>query len=55
MNGVIQTMEGQPIFHAMNCAAFAEAVVVHESQTAPIPESTSGRRSYNGLWRDHRD
>ena len=41
MNGVIQTMEGQPIFHAMNCAAFAEAVVVHESQTAPIPESIS--------------
>ena len=36
-NGPIEDMAGRKLFHAFNCSAFAEAVVVDESQTAPIP------------------
>ena len=38
MAGTVQTAEGQTIFKGMNCAAFAEAVVIDESQTAVVPE-----------------
>ena len=31
---------GAPVHAAMECGAFAERVVVHRSQTAPLPEST---------------
>jgi Zn-dependent alcohol dehydrogenase len=37
-NGPISDMDGNKLFHAFNCAAFAEAVVVDESQTALMPE-----------------
>ncbi|WP_461426414.1 Zn-dependent alcohol dehydrogenase [Gymnodinialimonas sp.] len=33
---VLTTTSGGPVVKAMNCGAFAEAVVVHASQTAPI-------------------
>lgn len=31
--------DGQPVFQAMNCGAFAEKVVVDQSQLAKVPES----------------
>lgn len=33
----LHTQSGQPIFQAMRTAAFAEEVVVHESQLVPVP------------------
>lgn len=33
----LHTHSGQPLVHAMRTAAFAEEVVVHESQVVPIP------------------
>lgn len=35
----LATLDGAPIFHAMNCGAFAEKVVVDQSQLAPVPEA----------------
>lgn len=39
MSGVVQTPDGAPIFHGLNCAAFAERAVVHTSQVAIIPDA----------------
>lgn len=39
MAGPIRMADGSALYHGLNCAAFAEAVVVDESQTAPIPET----------------
>lgn len=35
-NGRLHTRDGQPIFAAMKCGAFAESVVVHESQLVRV-------------------
>ena len=37
--GRLRTAAGEPVHQAMNTGAFAEEVVVHESQVAPIPAS----------------
>ncbi len=39
MSGRLRTAAGEPVHQAMNTGAFAEEVVVHESQVAPIPAS----------------
>ena len=31
-------LDGGPVAHGLNCGAFAEKVVVHESQLAPLPD-----------------
>ncbi len=38
--GPLTTLDGRPVDQAMNCGAFAERVVVHTSQLAPIPDDT---------------
>src|SRR5690606_13349595 len=37
MAPVLALPDGRPIDQGLNCAAFAERVVVHESQLAPVP------------------
>ncbi len=37
----LRTLDGEPVWQAMRTAAFAEEVVVHESQLAVIPDSIS--------------
>ncbi|MFT4784415.1 MAG: S-(hydroxymethyl)glutathione dehydrogenase/alcohol dehydrogenase [Paracoccaceae bacterium] len=39
MAGQVRTMSGDPIHYGINCAAFAEKVVVHQSQIASVPAS----------------
>lgn len=39
-DGPLTTLDGRPVDQAMNCGAFAERVVVHTSQLAPIPDDT---------------
>jgi Zn-dependent alcohol dehydrogenase len=38
LQGPLHTQDGEPVLHGFHTAAFAERVVVHESQVVPIPD-----------------